>query len=95
MKKYVLKLYITGHTPRSEQAVANLERILSAPELVDDYELTVVDLMDDPQAAEEQKILATPTLVKELPLPSRRVIGDLSREDKIYFALDLSPPLRH
>ena len=86
---YVLKLYITGKTPRSEQAIKNLEDILDKPDLSEEYELTIVDLLENPEVAEKEKIMATPTLVKELPPPVRRVIGDLSIHEKVYFALDI------
>ena len=92
---YVLKLYITGKTPRSEQAVRNLEEILSNQERPDEYQLTIVDLLENPEVAEQEKIMATPTLVKELPPPVRRIIGDLSAHEKVYFALDILPkPVR-
>ena len=90
MDKYVLKLYITGQTPRSQRAIANLRRICEG-ELRGLYEMVVIDVLERPQLAEDEKILATPTLVKELPLPIRRIIGDLSDTDRVLIGLDLLP----
>ena len=90
MSKYMLKLYITGQTARSEQTIANLRR-LCKKELNDQYELIIIDILERPQLAEDEKILATPTLIKELPLPLRRVIGDLSDTEKVLLGLDLIP----
>lgn len=86
--KYVLKLYVTGQTPRTERAITNLRR-LCEEELDDRYELLVIDVLDHPQLAEDERILATPTLIKQLPPPLRRVIGDLSDKDKVLLGLDL------
>ena len=86
--KYVLKLYVTGRTPRAERAIANLRR-LCEEELDECYELQVIDVLDHPQLAEDERILATPTLIKQLPPPLRRVIGDLSDRDKVLLGLDL------
>lgn len=83
MKKYVLKLYIAGQTPRSQQAIANLRRICDEVFPAGQYELTIVDVLERPELAEKVKILATPTLIKELPPPTRRVIGDLSDKNKV------------
>jgi len=88
MDKYILKLYVTGTTPNSERAVANLRR-LCAEELSEQYEIIVIDVLERPQLAEDEKILATPTLVKALPPPLRRVIGDLSDTQKVLVGLDL------
>lgn len=88
MQKFLLTLYITGQTPRSEHAIANLRRICEK-ELANQYELTIIDVLENPSLAEEAKILATPTLVKELPPPLRRIIGDLSNTSKVLLGLDL------
>lgn len=88
MKKYVLKLYVTGKTPHSEQTIANL-RELCERELNGEYEIVVIDVLEHPQLAEDEKILATPTLIKYLPHPLRRVIGDLSNTEKVLFGLDI------
>lgn len=91
MKHYRLKLYITGRTARSELAIRNLEAILAGCGDDQRYEFTVIDLMENPELAEREKILATPTLVKELPPPARRIIGDLSLHERVYIALDMAP----
>lgn len=85
-----LKLFVTGTSRRTEQAIADLRTLLDE-ETSGDYELVVFDVLQDPEAAEEQKILATPTLVKEFPLPVKRIIGDFSDPEKVLFALDLQP----
>jgi len=90
MADYILKLYITGSTPNSEHALANLKR-LCAEELDERYEIRVIDVLQNPQLAEDERILATPTLVKALPPPLRRVIGDLSDKEKVLLGLDLRP----
>ena len=86
--KYILKLYVTGRTVRAERAIANLRR-LCQEELAGCYELQVIDVIEHPQLAEDERILATPTLIKQLPPPLRRVIGDLSDRDKVLLGLDL------
>jgi circadian clock protein KaiB len=86
--KYLLKLYVTGQTPRSLRAIANL-RDLCEEELRGQYELFVIDVLERPQLAEDEKILATPTVVKELPSPMRRIIGDLSDSERVLLGLDL------
>jgi circadian clock protein KaiB len=90
MNRYLLKLYITGYTPRSEQAIANLRRICEQ-ELGGQYEMSIIDILERPQLAEDEKILATPTLIKALPPPLRRVIGDLSDTEKVLLGLDVVP----
>lgn len=90
MAKYLLKLYITGKTPRAAVAIANLQRIC-AEELDGKYELQIIDVLEHPQLAEDEKVLATPTLIKSLPPPLRRVIGDLSDTEKVLLGLDLRP----
>ena len=90
MANYLLKLYVTGRTPRSEKAIANLRRICDE-ELHGQYEMQVIDVLEHPQLAEDEKILATPTLIKRLPPPLRRVIGDLSDTEKVLLGLDVWP----
>lgn len=90
MQKYRLKLYITGRSPRSQEAIDNLRGLLET-EFPDSYELEIIDVLEDPQQAEEHKVLATPTLIKELPPPVRRVIGDLSDRHQVLLGLDLEP----
>ena len=86
--KFALKLYVTGRTPRSETCIANLREICER-ELPDQYDLVIIDILERPQLAEDEKILATPTLIKELPPPIRRIIGDLSDIEKVLLGLDL------
>lgn len=88
MGKYLLKLYVTGQTPRSKKAIANIRRIC-AEELRGQYNLVIIDVLERPHLAEDEKILATPTLIKELPLPLRRIIGDLSNTERVLLGLDL------
>lgn len=88
MDHYVIKLYVTGRTPRSQLAITNLRRICDT-ELKGRYELEVIDVLERPQLAEDEKILATPTVVKELPVPIRRIIGDLSDTERVLLGLDL------
>ena len=90
LSSYLLKLYVTGKTPRTEKAIANLRRICEE-DLHGQYELQIIDVLQNPQLAEDEKILATPTLIKRLPPPLRRVIGDLSDRDKVLLGLDVWP----
>ncbi len=92
MNKYLLKLYVTGQTSRSQRAIANLRRICEE-ELGGQYEMVVIDVLERPQLAEDEKILATPTVVKELPTPIRRIIGDLTDSEKVLLGLDLQVTL--
>jgi len=86
--KYLLKLYIAGQTSRSQRAVRNLN--VTCEKLLDDqYDLAVIDVLEHPELAEEDKILATPTLIRLSPPPMRRVIGDLSDTEKVLIGLDL------
>jgi circadian clock protein KaiB len=85
---YLLKLYVTGTSPRAEVAIANLRRICEQ-ELGGQYELEIIDVLEHPQVAEDDKILATPTLIKQLPPPLRRVIGDLSDKAKVLLGLEV------
>ncbi|MCU0625867.1 MAG: circadian clock KaiB family protein [Gemmatimonadaceae bacterium] len=84
----VLQLFVTGQTPRSLRALANLRRICDA-RLPGRYELRVVDVLERPQMAEEARVLATPTLIRLQPAPPRRVIGDLSDERRVVDGLEL------
>lgn len=87
---YVLKLFVTGKTPRADIAIANIRRICEE-ELQGQYSLEIVDVLENPQLAEDEKILATPTLIKQLPPPLRRVIGDLTDKEKVLFGLAVRP----
>ena len=85
---YVFRLYISGLTPRSQRAIENL-RAICDDYLAGRYRIEVVDLYQSPGLARQEQILATPTLVRILPAPSRRVIGDLSRLDRVLCALEI------
>ena len=87
-KTYILKLYVAGNTPNSMRALKTLREILET-DFRGVYALKVIDVLKSPQLAEEDKILATPTLSKILPPPVRRIIGDLSDRDKVLIGLDL------
>lgn len=87
--KYILKLYVTGNTVNSQNAIENLKAILNEPDLEDKYELEIIDILEHPQLAEEEKIIATPVLIKKIPLPLRMIIGDLSNKEKVLLGLDL------
>jgi circadian clock protein KaiB len=86
--KYILRLYVTGSTGRSLKAVYNMRKICEE-HLPDDYELEVIDIYKDPEAAREAQIIAAPTLVKRLPTPIRKFVGDLSNTQKILIGLDI------
>jgi circadian clock protein KaiB len=86
--KYLLSLYITGSTSRSVLAITNLKKICEEY-LEGKYELEVIDLYKNPLVAREEQIIAAPTLIKKLPLPFRRIIGDMSNEEKVLMGLDL------
>jgi len=85
--RYILRLYVTGSTGRSLQAVYNLKKICE--EHLPDYDLEVIDIYKDPEAAREAQVIAAPTLVKKLPQPIRRFVGDLSNTQKILVGLDI------
>ena len=87
-KTYILKLYVAGNTPNSMRALKTLRNILET-EFLGVYALKVIDVLKNPQLAEEDKILATPTLAKILPPPVRRIIGDLSDRERVLIGLDL------
>ena len=90
MNRLTLKLYVTGNTPRAERAIANLRRICEE-ELRGQYQMIIIDVLERPQLAEDERILATPTLIKQLPPPLRRIIGDLSDTEKVLLGLDIAP----
>ena len=87
-KTYVLKLYIAGNSPNSQRAFISLREILEE-DFKGVYGLKVIDVIKNPQLAEDDKVLATPTLAKVLPLPVRKVIGDLSDREQVLIGLDL------
>lgn len=88
--KYKLRLYITGLTPRSIEALENIKRILETY-LKGRYELEVIDIRKHPERAAEAQLVAAPTMVKELPEPLRKFVGDMSDEERILLGLDLAP----
>jgi circadian clock protein KaiB len=87
-EKYHLRLFVTGQTPRSVKSVENLRR-LCEKYLKGRYELEVIDIYQQPGLASENQIIATPTLIKKLPLPLRRLVGDFSNQDRVLLGLDL------
>ncbi len=89
-QSYVLRLFVTGMTPNSMRALATI-RTICEDRLKGRYELEVIDIYQSPQLAREEQIVAAPTLVKSLPQPLRRLIGDLSDTDRVLHGLDLSP----
>jgi circadian clock protein KaiB len=86
--KYILRLYVTGTTSRSALAITNLKKICEEY-LEGRYELEVIDLYQKPYLAKDEQIIAAPTLIKKLPLPFRRIIGDMSNKEKVLMGLDL------
>ncbi len=88
--QYVLRLFVTGTTVRSARAIENLRRVCEE-HLSGEYDLEVVDIYQHPNAAKDYQIVAAPTLVKMLPLPLRRIIGDLADEERVLAGLDISP----
>jgi circadian clock protein KaiB len=89
-----LRLYVAGQTTKSVTALANLQRYCEQ-HLVDRYTLEVIDLLKHPQLAEGDQILAIPTLVRKVPEPIRKIIGDLSNEEKVLVGLDIRPHGKH
>ncbi len=87
-EKYLLRLYVTGTTSRSVKAIENIKKICEE-HLKGRYELEVIDLYLRPDLAQKEQIIAAPTLVKKLPVPLRRIIGDLSGTDRVLVGLDL------
>ncbi len=86
--KYLLKLYVTGASDRSQRAISNLIQ-LSELHLQNRHEIVIIDVLEQPQVAEAEKILVTPTLIKEFPLPKVRIIGDLSDTHTILLGLNI------
>lgn len=89
-KKWELRLYIAGQTPKSTQALANINRYCKKY-LGDNYSIEIIDLLKDPQMAAGDQIFAIPTLVRKFPEPLRKIIGDLSDENKVLVGLNLCP----
>jgi circadian clock protein KaiB len=89
-EKWELRLYIAGNTPKSMAALANLKRYCEQ-HLGDKYSLEVIDLLVHPKLAAGDQIFAIPTLVRKVPVPIRKIIGDLSNEEKVLVGLNLKP----
>ena len=89
-EKYTLRLYVTGVTPASKAAIMNIKKICEE-NLKGRYDLEVIDIYQQPVLARDEQILAAPTLIKKLPLPIRRFIGDMTNKERILVGLDLRP----
>lgn len=89
-ERYELRLYIAGTTPASSKSVENL-RAICEEHLKGRYELMVIDVFQQPVLAKDEQIIAVPTLIKKLPAPIRRIVGDLSNEHRVLVGLDLKP----
>ena len=87
-ERYSLRLYVTGMTPRSTEAVATI-RAICEEHLLGRYDLQVIDIYQHPALAKDEQIIAVPTLVKKLPAPLRHLIGNLSDEERVLLGLDL------
>lgn len=89
-KKWSLRLYVAGQTPKSVVALANLRKICEE-HMCGAYEIEVIDLMEHPHLAQQDQIVAIPTLVRELPQPIKKIIGDLSNTERVLVGLDVVP----
>jgi circadian clock protein KaiB len=87
---YLLRLYVAGASPRSARAIANLKAVCEE-HLADNYRLEIIDLFQQPALAAAEQVVASPTLVKTLPLPLRRLVGDLTDKDRLLMVLGLDP----
>lgn len=87
---YNLRLYVAGQTPKSVAALANLKKLCET-HLPGRYTIEVIDLMKDPALAQRDQIVAIPTLIRQLPEPLKRIIGDLSNAEKVLVGLDIAP----
>ncbi|MDP1991904.1 MAG: circadian clock KaiB family protein [Syntrophales bacterium] len=87
---YVFRLYVTGMTPKSTLAIANVQK-LCEEHLAGRYELKVIDIYQQPKLAQGEQIIATPTLIKKLPLPLRKLIGNMSDTERFLVGIDLKP----
>jgi circadian clock protein KaiB len=88
-ERYILRLYVAGMKPRSAHAIENI-RAICLEHLEGRYELQVIDVYQQPELAKGEQIVAAPTLIKKLPLPLRRIIGDMSNEEKVLVGLGLT-----
>jgi len=89
-EKYILRLYVTGLTQRSTKAITNVKGFCETY-LKGRYELEVIDIYQQPHLAKGEQIIAAPTLIKKLPLPLRKLIGDMSDQEKFLVGIDLRP----
>lgn len=89
-ERYYLRLYVAGQTSKSTLAIANLRKVCET-HLAGRYDIEVIDLVENPRLAAGDQILAIPTLVRRLPAPLKRIIGDLSNTDKVLVGLDIRP----
>ena len=88
-EKWELRLYVAGQTPKCLTALANLKRICDE-QIPGQYELEIIDLLENPRLAREDNILAIPTLVRKMPAPLRKIIGDLSNQERVLLGLDVN-----
>jgi circadian clock protein KaiB len=88
--KYVLRLYVTGSTPRSSRSIYNLRKFCEN-RLLGRYKLEIIDIYQQPELARREQIVAAPTLIKQLPLPLRKLVGDFSDLARVLAGLDLQP----
>jgi len=88
MNKILLRLYVTGNSVLSQLAIANIYRICEE-DLDGQYNVEIIDVLEQPQRAEEEKVMVTPTLIKQLPPPLQRIIGDMSNTEKVLLGLDI------
>ncbi len=91
-KQWMLRLYVAGQTPKAMTAFSNLEKICKE-HLKGEYSIEVIDLLENPQLARGDQILAVPTLVRRLPPPLKKIIGDLSNTDRVLIGLDIKPKM--
>ena len=89
-ERYVLRLYVVGMTPNSVRAIANMKAICEEY-LQERYDLEIIDVYKNPSLAKGEQIVAAPTLIRKLPLPLRRLVGDLSQKDRVLLGLDIVP----
>jgi circadian clock protein KaiB len=92
--RYVLRLYVAGIGPKSSKAIREVTQICE-DNLKGRYELHIIDIYQQPTLAKGEQIIAAPTLIKKLPLPLRRVIGDMANRDRVLVGLDLVPEKKH
>ena len=92
-RRYVLRLYVAGSTPRSVRAIQSIRKVC-AEHLAGRYDLQIIDIHQQPSLVKDGQIIAAPTLVRELPPPLRKYIGDLSDPERVLLRLDITPSIR-